>query len=86
MNEERKGRVLITHIETDASGAETIGKKEGTYITLSVPTLTAEDSEGFEQLEQQFILSLHDNHHYQQRRYCRDERMEPFCQATVPCQ
>jgi spore protease len=63
MNEERKGRVIITHIETDASGAETIGKKEGTYITLSVPTLTAEDADGFMQLEQQFILSLHDIHH-----------------------
>ena len=62
MNEERKGRVHITHIETDASGAETIGKKAGTYITLSVPTLTAEDNEGFKELEQQFILSLQDIH------------------------
>lgn len=62
MNEERKGRVHITHIETDASGAEAIGKKPGTYITLSVPTLTAEDNDGFIELEQQFISSLHDIH------------------------
>jgi spore protease len=58
MNEERKGRVHITHIETDANGAATIGKKQGTYITLTVPTLTAEDDEGFKELEKQFISSL----------------------------
>ena len=63
MNEDRKGRVLITHIETDESGAQSIGKKAGTYITLSVPTLTAEDHDGFTQLEQEFISSLHDIHH-----------------------
>ena len=62
MNEERRGRVHITHIETDASGAESIGKKAGTYITLNVPTLTAEDNEGFKELEQQFISSLQDIH------------------------
>ncbi|MGE6488372.1 GPR endopeptidase [Paenisporosarcina sp. NPDC076898] len=62
MNEERKGRVHITHIETDEEGATSIGKKAGTYITLSVPTLTAEDDEGFKELEQQFIQSLEDIH------------------------
>lgn len=62
MNEERKGRVHITHIETDASGAESIGKKEGTYITLSVPTLTAEDEEGFAELQEQFISALQEIH------------------------
>lgn len=62
MNEDRNGRVIITHIETDASGAESIGKKEGTYITLSVPTLTVEDEDGFKQLEQQLISSLNDIH------------------------
>lgn len=62
MNEERNGRVHITHIVTDASGAEKIGKKEGTYITLTVPTLTADDEEGFKELEAQFISSLQDIH------------------------
>jgi len=62
MNEERKGRVHITHIETDADGAATIGKKEGTYITLTVPTLTAEDEEGFTELEEHLIASLQDIH------------------------
>lgn len=62
MNEERKGRVLITHIETDPNGAASIGKKAGTYITLSVPTLTADDEDGFSELEQQFIQSLEEIH------------------------
>jgi spore protease len=62
MNEERLGRVLITHIKTDAQGASTIGKKEGTYITLSVPTLTADDEDGFNELEEQFVHSLQDIH------------------------
>lgn len=62
MNEERKGRVHITHIETDAEGAATIGKKQGTYITLSVPTLTPDDEEGFKELGDQFITSLHEIH------------------------
>ncbi|MET0785249.1 MAG: GPR endopeptidase [Paenisporosarcina sp.] len=62
MSEDRKGRVLITHIKTDPEGAATIGKKDGTYITLSVPTLTAEDEDGFKELEQQFISSLEDIH------------------------
>ncbi len=62
MNEERKGRVHITHIETDENGAATIGKKQGTYITLSVPTLTPEDEEGFKELAEQFITALREIH------------------------
>ncbi|MBU0904403.1 MAG: GPR endopeptidase [Planococcaceae bacterium] len=62
MNEERKGRVHITEVKTDPEGAASIGKKAGTYITLSVPTLSAEDEEGFKELEQQFVSSLQDIH------------------------
>lgn len=62
INEERKGRVHITHIETDEAGAKSIGKKQGTYITLTVPTLTAEDNEGFQELQQQFISSMQKIH------------------------
>uniref|UniRef100_A0ACD6BB02 Germination protease n=3 Tax=unclassified Paenisporosarcina TaxID=2642018 RepID=A0ACD6BB02_9BACL len=62
MKEDRNGRVHITHIDVDESGAESIGKKKGTYITLTVPTLTVEDAQGFQELNQQLISSLKDIH------------------------
>ncbi|ETT82371.1 GPR endopeptidase [Viridibacillus sp. FSL R5-0477] len=48
--EEERGRVKITRVDVDSSGAEEIGKKEGTYFTFTVPTLTPDDEEGFKQL------------------------------------
>lgn len=44
-DEKRAGRVLITEVKVNAEGEERIGKKEGTYITLTVPTLTTSDEE-----------------------------------------
>ena len=34
---------------------EQIGKKEGTYITFSLPTLYVDDKDGFVQLEKTFV-------------------------------
>lgn len=55
-------RVKITKVNVDKNGQEQIGKKEGTYITLSVPTLTIDDHNGFEQLEKSFTKYLEDIH------------------------
>lgn len=49
------GRVKITDVLVDAEGEKQIGKKKGKYITLSVPTLTLEDQDGFEQLEKELL-------------------------------
>ena len=57
-----EGRVKVTKVVVDDHGQERIGKKEGTYITLSVPTLTIDDSNGFEQLEKAFTKYLDDIH------------------------
>ena len=62
INEFTEGRVKVTKVEVDETGQEKIGKKEGTYITLSVPTLTIDDSNGFEQLEKAFTKYLDDIH------------------------
>ncbi|WP_445477840.1 GPR endopeptidase [Lysinibacillus irui] len=52
------GRVKITDVLVDAEGEKQIGKKEGQYITLSVPTLTLEDQDGFTQLEQELLVNF----------------------------
>ena len=41
--ESRLGRVIVTSVNVDAEGEKRIGKKKGTYITLTVPALTADD-------------------------------------------
>lgn len=56
------GRVKVTKVIVDKKGQEQIKKKEGTYITLSVPTLTVDDHNGFEQLEKSFTKYLDDIH------------------------
>lgn len=55
-------RVKITKVTVDAKGEQQIGKKEGTYITLSVPTLTPDDKDGFQQLEKTLEHYLHELH------------------------
>lgn len=55
-------RVKITKVIVDKNGQEQIGKKEGTYITLSVPTLTIDDQNGFEQLQKEFVKYLDEIH------------------------
>ncbi|HWL13101.1 MAG TPA: GPR endopeptidase [Ureibacillus sp.] len=62
IDEFNEGRVKVTKVIVDEHGQEQIGKKEGTYITLSVPTLTIDDSNGFEQLEKSFTKYLDDIH------------------------
>ncbi|TSI03302.1 GPR endopeptidase [Lysinibacillus sp. BW-2-10] len=62
IEEFKDGRVKVTKVEVDKSGQEQIGKKEGKYITLSVPTLTIEDNNGFEQLERAFTKYLDEIH------------------------
>lgn len=62
INEFQENRVKITKVIVDKNGEEKIGKKEGTYITLSVPTLTIEDEQGFKQLEAAFMKYLNDIH------------------------
>lgn len=62
IDEFNEGRVKVTKVIVDKQGQEQIGKKEGTYITLSVPTLTIDDTNGFEQLEKAFTKYLDDIH------------------------
>ena len=62
MEEMQKNRVKITKVEVNAVGGEKIGKKQGTYITLSIPTLTIEDKQGFEQMKETLLKYLHELH------------------------
>lgn len=52
IEEFREKRVEITKVTVSDIGQEQIGKKEGTYITLSIPTLHPGDKEGFSQMEE----------------------------------
>lgn len=56
------GRVKITDVQVDADGEQQIGKREGKYITLSVPTLTIDDHDGFEQLEKALLANFKTMH------------------------
>lgn len=62
VEESREGRVLITKVTVDATGEQQIGKKKGQYVTLSMPTLGAEDEAGFKQLEKTFLKYLDEMH------------------------
>lgn len=62
VEEKREGRVVVTKVVVDQQGEKQIGKKRGQYVTLSVPTLNAEDYHGLEQLEKVFISYLDDLH------------------------
>ena len=44
-DEKRTGRVLLTEVKVNEEGEKRIGKKKGTYVTLTVPTLTTNDYE-----------------------------------------
>jgi len=56
------GRVKITDVLVNAEGEKQIGKKEGQYITLSVPTLRLDDHDGFEQLENELLVNFQKMH------------------------
>lgn len=49
-DEKRTGRVIVTSVKIAAEGEERIGKKRGTYLTLTVPTLSPTDLDGLEEL------------------------------------
>lgn len=56
--ESRIGRVVLTNVTVDSEGAERIGKKKGMYVTLTIPTLTAEDDAGLVELSRVLIEKL----------------------------
>jgi len=56
--ESREGRIRLTEVKVDAQGAERIGKKEGNYVTLTIPSLTTEDQEEFTLLSEMLIKKL----------------------------
>lgn len=55
-------RVKVTKVSVDKNAEEKIGKKEGQYFTLSVPTMHVDDLDGFAQLEESFIKYLDEIH------------------------
>lgn len=60
--EYQQKRIQITKVEVNAEGAENIQKKEGTYITLTIPTLSVNDQDGQMQLEEALVDALKDIH------------------------
>lgn len=55
-------RVKLSKVTVSANGAEQIQKKEGVYVTMSLPTLHVGDSEGIQQLEKALVKQLVDLH------------------------
>jgi len=60
--EEQFKRVKITKVTVNDEGSREVQKAKGDYITLSVPTLTVDDEQGFQQLEKTIIHALDDIH------------------------
>lgn len=58
IEDQAEGRVKITHVRVNDEGEQRIGKKEGQYVTLSVPTLTVDDKDGFLQLEEALLTQF----------------------------
>lgn len=57
-DESRKGRLIVTEVKVDEEGEKRIGKKKGTYVTLTVPTLTTADADELDHLSQTLIEKL----------------------------
>lgn len=57
-NEEKKGRTILTTVVVDEEGEKRIGKKKGTYITLTDPLLHADDNVGLSKLAKSMIQQL----------------------------
>lgn len=55
-------RVKMSRVSVDANGAKQIQKKEGLYITMSMPTLSVSDQEGLMQLEKTLTKQLKEMH------------------------
>ena len=62
IEEWQEKRVKITKVNVNALGEEQIGKKKGTYITLSIPTLSTDDKDGFSQMKETLLQSLGELH------------------------
>ncbi|MBE1554650.1 GPR endopeptidase [Sporosarcina limicola] len=58
LDESRLGRVILTSVTVDGEGEKTIGKKKGSYITLTIPTLTTDDREGLADMSNVLIDKL----------------------------
>lgn len=56
--EDKKGRTLVTTVLIDKVGEDRIGKKQGTYITLTDPLLHAEDRPGLTKLSKEMTRQL----------------------------
>jgi spore protease len=67
LDESRKGRLIITTVKVDRDGEERIGKKAGTYITLTLPSLNAEDYEGIKELSDELLEQL--NHILEEQKH-----------------
>lgn len=57
-DEKRTGRVIVTSVKIAPEGEERIGKKTGTYLTLTVPTLSPTDQDGMEELAEMMKSKL----------------------------
>ncbi len=57
-NETRQGRIVVTEVKVDEAGEKRIGKKRGTYVTLTVPTLTIMDIDEVNHLSNVLIEKL----------------------------
>lgn len=57
-NESKSGRIILTEVKVDEDGEKRIGKKQGNYVTLTVPMLTVEDEEELTHLSQVLIEKL----------------------------
>lgn len=57
-----ENRVKVTKVTVNQEGAKEIGKKEGKYFTLTVPTLNIDDHDGMKQLEKAFVKYIDEIH------------------------
>lgn len=58
IDDSKYGRVHVTDVKVNEDGENRIGKKQGQYVTISVPTLTVDDKDGFSQLESVLLEQL----------------------------
>ncbi len=58
IKEDRNGRVIITSVVVDKDGEKRINKKEGTYVTLTVPALHSADQDGIDELSAELLKQL----------------------------
>lgn len=56
--ESKEGRILLTEVKVDADGEKRIGKKEGNYITLTVPKLMVDEFDELTLLSEMLVDKL----------------------------